>query len=423
MSVGAAQPDAQPPASRERAPRRRRLWLLWLPVLVALLGIATYFLRYDLRSYAVLTHIIEPQASNLLLSLESHDVTVEAVTIPVVSRAVPLFQPSDLFLESNTPSSEAVVISVPGGSLKARLYMPVGVAHPRGMVVVHGVHYLGIDEPRLVAFARAMAGSGLAILTPQVDSLADYRVDMASIATIGESAVWLNDRLGNRVTVTGISFAGSLSLLAATNRRYASHMGALVLIGPYDDLARVSRFVATNQEVFPDGHSISFAAHDYGASVFVYAHLPQFFPAADLRVAHEALRAWLAEDPEQARAWMDRLSAPSRPMMQALVDDRIEAIRPQILAAIAAEGPELAAMSPHGHLADLRVPVFILHGSADNVIPPSESLWLAQDIPKQELRALLITNVFSHVDANKGASWYDDIRLVRFLGAVLRAAD
>jgi hypothetical protein len=71
------------------------------------------------------------------------------------------------------------------------------------------------------------------------------------------------------VTITGISFAGGLSLLAASDPRYAPHIRALVLMGAYDNLARVSRFLATSEEEFPGGRITPFAAHDYGASVFV----------------------------------------------------------------------------------------------------------------------------------------------------------
>jgi pimeloyl-ACP methyl ester carboxylesterase len=290
-------------------------------------------------------------------------------------------------------------------------------------VVIHGIHCLGIDEPRMMNFSRAAAESGFAVLTPQVSALADYHVDDASIATIGESAVWFDGRLGNgRVTVIGVSFAGGLSLLAARNPAYASHMRALVLMGAYEDLARVSRFLATSQQEFPDGRSVPYAAHDYGASVFVYAHLGQFFPPADLAVAHEALRDWLSEQPEKAKPLLDRLSPAGRATMEALLARRIDAVRPQILNAIEADRAELAALSPHGQIAGLRVPVFILHGADDNVIPPAESLWLEREVPRAVLREVLITSAFSHVDPTKQPGWYDGLRLVHFLGAVLRAA-
>jgi pimeloyl-ACP methyl ester carboxylesterase len=371
-----------------------RFKLLWLLVFV-LLGFGVYRLRYDLRSYSLLIHFLDPQESGPLLRWETHAVTTQDVMIPAANGAVP-----------------------------GRLYVPNGIAHPPGMVVVHGIHHLGIDEPRLMSFSRAVAGSGFAVLTPQISALADYRVDAASIPTIGESPGWLQQRLGTGpVTVVGVSFAGGLSLLAACDPRYASHIRALVLMGAYDDLGRVSRFLATSQAELPDGRRVPYTAHDYGASVFVYSHLEQFFPASDLGVAHEALRDWLWERPADAQALLPRLSPAGRAIMDILLGRQIDRMRPQLLDAIRVDETQLSAISPQGKLGSLRVPVFILHGSTDDIIPSTESLWLEREIPRQYLRATLITPAFSHVDPDKSATWSDELRLVGFLAGVLRASD
>lgn len=384
-----------PPRDGPRLRSRRGRWIVSL-VLVILFGIALDYLRYELRSYALLTRFADPSASGPLLRFETRDVTTEDVTIPT-----------------------------PSGPVRARLYTPVGLVHPKGMVAVHGMHRLGMDEPRLMSFARAVAGSGLVVLTPQIDGLADYQVDYVSVSNIGDSAGWLDDRLGDHlVTVTGISFAGGLSLLAANQSRYGSHMRALVLMGAYDDLARVSRFLATGEQEFPDGHKEPHTAHDYGASVFVYAHLDQFFFSwDDLPLAREALRDWLWEQPEKAQPLLQQLTPPSRATMDALLNRRIDEVRPQILDAIAKDEKQLASLSPHGQIANLRVPVYILHGSADNIIPPAESLWLQKDISREDLREVLITGAFSHVDPQKHAPLMEELKLVRFVGDVLRAAN
>ena len=394
MATEVAQSGAEAAVSlRSRPPQRfRASWIVWLVVLVAA-GLACNRLRYDLRSYALLTHFADPQSDGPLLRYESYLIRTQEVSIPT-----------------------------PNGPVRGRLYSPIGIAHPAGLMAVHGIHHLGIDEPRLMNFCRAVAESGFEVLTPQLDTLADYHVDDASIVTIGESAAWFDQRLGGRrVMVTGVSFAGGLSLLAARNPQYAPHMRAVVLMGAYDDLGRVSRFLATSQEELPDGRSIPFPAHDYGASVFVYAHLDQFFPPVDRAAAHEALRDWLWEQPDKAEKVLDRLSPASRATMDALLTRRIDLVRERILAAIQADRAELAALSPHGQIGGLRVPVFILHGADDNVIPQAESLWLEREVPDSQLREVLITTAFSHVDPKKQPGMYAELRLVHFLGAVLRA--
>ena len=368
-------------------------WTVPLPCLV--LAVAIYGLRYDLRSYTFLTQFLNPNASGFLIRFMSHAVETQDVSL-----------------------------STPQGPVRARLYLPRGVAHPPGMLLVHGIHHLGIDEPRLISFARAGASNGFAVLTPEVAALADYQVDDASINTIGESAVWLDKRLGAApVTVVAVSFAGGLSLLAACDPRYAPHMRSLVLMGAYNSLARVMRFLATSQAELPDGRIEPYKAHDYGASVFVYAQLPRFFAASDLSVAHNALRDWLWERPDDARALLLELSPEGRATMEFLLARQIEKLRPKLLEVIQEDGPGFAVLSPEGKLGALRVPVFVLHGATDDIIPSTESLWLEREIPKPYLRDALITPVFSHVDPNKHAIWKDQLRLVEFLAGVLRSAN
>src|SRR5271154_4775421 len=48
---------------------------------------------------------------------------------------------------------EEVTFSTPGGLERARIYTPERHRDAPGLVVLHGVHHLGIDEPRLVGFA------------------------------------------------------------------------------------------------------------------------------------------------------------------------------------------------------------------------------------------------------------------------------
>ncbi len=388
--------EGRPEQSNARQKPARRFYRGLIIALVAfpLLFLAINRLRYELRSYALLTHFVDPQASGPLLRFES-----------------------------NAVSAEDVAIDTKDGPVPGRLYVPIGVAKPHGIVVLPGVHHLGIYDPRFVNFSHALAASGFAVLTPVLASLADYHVDAASLPTIGASPAWLERRLGTGpVTVIALSFSGGLALLAACDPQYAPHMRALVLFGGYENLERVSRFLATGQEEFPDGRIIPAPAHDYGASVFVYAHLPQFFAAQDIPAAHEALKYWLWEEPENAKPWLDKLSPHGRDLLDALMSRRIDLVRPQLLAAIHADATELASLSPDGKIAQLRIPVFILHGATDTVIPPAESLWLEKEVPRQDVRAVLITPAFTHVDLQHKATWRDQLRLVDFIAAVLQEA-
>ena len=97
-------------------------------------------------------------------------------------------------------------------------------------------------------------------------------------------------------------------------------------------------------------------------------------------------------------------------------------VKPILLANLEKHRAESDAVSPASQLYRLHVPVMLLHGAGDNVIPPSETLWLAKDIPHDELRAVLISPAISHVELGKGATTMDKLRLVHFIAQLISMA-
>jgi dienelactone hydrolase len=305
--------------------------------------------------------------------------------------------------------------------LRYRLYLPQGGM--RGaMVLLHGVHHLGIEEPRLVSFARSLAGTGVLVMTPELRDLADYRITPETIDLIGQSAVMLSGRAGRPVGMMGLSFAGGLALLAASKPEYSRVIGFVLAVGAHDDMGRVARFFAANTIENPDGTSAKLPAHEYGVLVLAYSHLDHFFSAQDMRPAQTALRLWLWEKTDDAMAYARQMSPAGQLEFDQLVHHH-ELVRPQIMGEIERHSDEMAAVSPHGHMQQLKVPVYLLHGSGDSVIPASETMWLAKDVPAGELKASLISPALVHVSMEETVPFSQKWALVDFLAQVLDATD
>lgn len=378
--------------------RRRRLLLpakLALVAIVLLLGALPFTPAHDYqRAASLLLRVNNPGHPGTLSELGVYQ--VEAINVPLDA----------------------------AGAVRARLYLPAGINQPPGIVLIHGIHHLGMEEPRLVYFAHAFAQSGVAVLTPEVSELADYRIDPNSIVTIGQAARFLRQKLNrDAVGVMGLSFAGGLALLAACDPQYSHDIAFVVAIGAHHNLVRVSRFLASGQIELPDGSMASLAAHQYGALVLVYAHSNDFFAPADQPAAHDALRLWLWENFDAARAQEARLSAPAKVNIEALFQNKIETVRPQLLKEIDQHQILMDEVSPAGHLDRIQVPVFLLHGQGDNVIPPSETEWLARELPSEYLRVRLITPALGHVDMQHEISWKQEWELVSFMTGVLQQAE
>jgi fermentation-respiration switch protein FrsA (DUF1100 family) len=334
-----------------------------------------------------------------------------AVTVPVTTQ--------DLSFPIETAGVQEQV--------RARLYLPKGWTlqnkpHAPAMVIFHGVHHLGIDEPRLMAFAAAMASCGIRVVTPELPGIKDYHVSEDSVWTIGESVKWYAGQTGAPVGVLGLSFAGGLALVAAENPQYRPSFKFVLAVGAQDSMARVTQYYLTGRDVRPDGAVEVLKPHEYGPLVIEYEYLQDYVPAADLERVRAVLRAHLYEDKPGEVEAMRMLNAAQRREALDLMDTSLPATRAKIAAVIAEHAYEFPELSPEQELRTMTTPVYLLHGEADDVIPAAETLWIASELPHKDLKAVLVSPVLSHVDldgAKPGAM--DEWRLVHFFALIMRA--
>ena len=307
--------------------------------------------------------------------------------------------------------------------VRARMYRPEGMPDAPAMVIFHGVHHLGIDEPRLMGFAAAMASCGIRVLTPELPGIKDYHVNHDSVRTIGESANWFAAKTGGPVGVMGLSFSGGLALVAAANPVYHAGFRFVIAVGSQDSMSRVSEYYLTGRDLRPDGSVEVLAAHEYGPLVLEYEHLEDFIPTADLGAVRAVLRAHLYEDTKaEATASLGLNELQKRETLE-LMDATLPATRAKIAAMVARHVDELPGLSPRGRLETLGTPVYLLHGEADNIIPSAETLWMAQELRPEDLQAVLVSPVLSHIDLEATPGAMDEWRLVHFFALVMRASE
>jgi len=253
--------------------------------------------------------------------------------------------------------------------VRARVYIPQNRPHAPAMVLFHGVHHLGIDEPRLVGFAAAMAGCGIRVLTPELPVITDYHVSEDSIAAIGESVRWFATQTGGPVGVMGLSFSGGLALVAASEPQYHAAFRFVVAVGSQDSMLRVAEYYLTGRDARPDGSVEVLPPHEYGPLVLEYENLDDFVPAQDLAPVRALLRAHLYEDrPGEAEAKLGMTGAQRREALD-LMDTSLPATRTAIAASIARHAGDSVGLSPEGRLRALRTPVYLLHGGGTTSFP------------------------------------------------------
>jgi len=386
-----------PPANRRR--RRLRLTILFLLLDVLLCAIAWPFVRAHMQSIAVLDLVAGKPLPWALHQIVTEPITTQDITLPTGN-----------------------------GTIRARLYIPQSHPNAPAIIVLHGVHHLGIDEPRLIAFASAMSSCGLRVLTPELPDIKDYHVGANSISTIGDSAKWMSLRDGDRpVGVMGLSFSGGLALLAASDPQWHKAIKFVVAIGSQDEMARVATFYRTGEDPLPTGAPEHLAPHEYGALVLEYEHLEDFIPADQpeaLAPIRSVLRAHLYEDWPAEKQALAALTPAQLAVARQLLNTTSPITRAQLAHAETLHIEDMAGVSPHGHLKQLTTPVYLLHGAGDNIIPSAETVWMAEELPAASLQAELMSPVLSHINldgANPTAM--DQWRLIHFFALILHAAE
>src|SRR5437764_671786 len=207
-------------------------------------------------------------------------------------------------LETEPSTEREVTIAARAGSLHGRLYEPARSIQ-RAVLLTSGLHPAGIDEPRLVGLARELAGSGLAVLTPDILELSHFEITPAITDDIEDAAVWLAGQAhttrGPKVGLIGISLSGGLSIVAAGRASLSDRAAYVMAFGGHDDLPRVLRYLCTGVEP-PHPREMRFASdvppvarppHDYGVAVILLGVLERLVPPDQVEPLQTAVRRYL----------------------------------------------------------------------------------------------------------------------------------
>ncbi|MGB6305895.1 MAG: alpha/beta hydrolase [Acidobacteriaceae bacterium] len=384
------------PNSNPSSRRFRRTFFIFAACLIFILLLPVLFwpkTRAYLQAMAILDQLNGKPVPRLLQPIAAMPVTTKTLTIP---------------------SSAGIV--------QARLYTPTTAPNAPGLVLIPGIHYLGMDEPRLIAFARTMSACGIRVLTPELPDSRDYRIQPSDVQAIGDSVRWMQNATDHPVGLMGLSFSGGLALMAAAKPPFSNEISFVFSVGAHENLLRVATFYATEADPLPDGDVERAKPNNYGPWVLEYEHLEDFVPEADLAAIRPVLRARLYENWPLEKQLLANLTASQKLEYEKLLDAKQEDAT--LFASNKKHAAEMAAVSPHGHLAGLHVPVYLLHGRGDTLIPFAEAEWLAADLPRGALKELLISPLIAHVTTDDTeASIWDKWRLLHLLARVMEHAE
>jgi len=315
--------------------------------------------------------------------------------------------------------------------LRARAYRPAHQTE-RPILLVPGVHAAGIDEPRIVGFARDIAATGHPVLTVELPDLKRYQITARTTDMIEDAAAWM---LGTpefrgadgRIGMLGISFGGGLSVVAAGRPSIRDRVAFVMAFGGHGDLPRTLRYLCTG--VQPDGTRRP--PHDYSLAIVLLNAAPLIVPQPQAEPLREVILSYLeasrldmvdkakaALEFARAKELAKTLMEPARTYMDYVNARDVVRLGPILLPHL----PELGAdptLSPDRSAAP-SAPVYLLHGTDDNVVPAIESTLLGRDLQARGGRVhVLLTPLITHAEVDRSSTTTAIWRLIDFWAKLL----
>ncbi len=323
------------------------------------------------------------------------------------------------------------------GEVPAQFYLPEGSAS-RTVLLVPGIHSMGIEEPRLTALAEDLAATGLKVMAMALPDLQRYRITLQATDVIEDAVAWMAARRDlapdGLIGMAGISFAGGMSVSAAGRPSIRDKVAFVFSFGGHGDLPRVLNYLARG-EAYTFAGVQSPPPHDYGVAVILYQFadkgvvppeqveplrqgIETFLLASQLTLVNmDQANATFAKAREMAKA----LPEPARTYMTYVNDRAVTKLGPVLLPFLNQAGVDDPALSPQRAPAVPAAPVYLLHGDGDTVIPTSESVVLGDYLRQKGADVhVLLSGLITHAEVDRSAATSEAVKLINFWAGVLR---
>jgi pimeloyl-ACP methyl ester carboxylesterase len=274
---------------------------------------------------------------------------------------------------------------------RALIYRSTRMNPTKALIMAPGISELGCYHPKLIAFSRFLAEQGLLVITPDIEEFRNFEI---SAEPINQLLLWFNEAetMGGtdkmlKAGLAGISYSGTLALIAAAKPSIRDRVAFVVCIGPYYNLMRCTEqwFSIMPGDASSESHppKLYARAGNYARWVIMLAALdmlPSDWDRIFLKnTLHNLLLQKEIPQPTQeltseGERWY-KLATAAKPSDSELVQAIKEHLTPRLY----------RQLDPEPALHELRCPVFLIHGAYDDLIPPTESLQIHRNLVDSHL--------------------------------------
>lgn len=303
-------------------------------------------------------------------------IITHAKALLLISEEFPQIPVKPLGLVSKTPQRQTLELETESGKVVADLFLPDRRPAP-ALVLAMGVRTQEKDKPVILHFARTMARLGYVVLWPRLETL-DKGVpsfeDPETFIVAFEYLEKQNKVDPKRISFVGFSVGSSIVMVAAQDTRIAKRVHAMVFFGGYYSAFDYVASLASKTTIL-DGQEIPWAP-DKGAT----GHIKEIL------------------EMEGAKNLLELFADDSLTMSYAMAESVVSQV-PENEVLI------LRKLDPSLNINSFSARMFILHDKGDSYVPYTESIKLSKALPENLPQTFLLTNLFEHVQPQKGLSF------------------
>lgn len=343
--------------------------------------------------------------AGVALILIWHPARVAVQTLVLLPRLFPEGPLDVLGLVTARPTRDERQFTYTGGTVTADVYHPRGTPGARygGVVFTLGAFPLPRRDPLVERFAESLARTGVVVVVPESPNLLAGRVVPEEIEALVGSVDLVaaqSDVATERIGLIGLSVGGGLSVTAAADERLRNRVAFVNTLGGYFDVEGLV-VDAASRSVEVDGEPRPWQPDERTLRVLAIALLNTLPPG------EERSRLWAryVEASDAGDPGAESLTPPATDILRLLDGTTREEAR-----AIIARLPPVArarfqAVSPAGHIQDLRARLYVMHDTGDTLIPFTESRRLAAAVAPGTLLRQTEFSIFQHVVPDRPVPW------------------
>ena len=277
---------------------------------------------------------------------------------------------------------------------EAIYYRPAETAASTAVIIVAGLSKEGCYHPQLVALSRTLAANGLMVITPDIREFREFQISAEPI----EQMIFWHRQIAtlaggegiHNIGIAGVSYSGTMAIIAASRPEIRDHTDFVMAIGPYFNLLNCARewFAAGTVDEWKGYYPPRY----YARWLLMRSALDMLPVPEERQFMDETIHALVAS--HRAPAIPNGMTSAGRRWYE------LATIRPGSTDTELATAIERHLMTilydqlnPEKFLQELHSPLFLIHGEHDDLIPPRESVELHRQVRGSRL---FITPFLTH---------------------------